>query len=143
MKKFERLKDKENVPTDKLIKQTIGEKNYPSWQELKRYLDKAYKITPELIFYGEKYGWCYRYRKSGKTLCTLFPEKGAFTILITLGKQELEKLKPQLDLLTTVCRKSLKSAKQFHDGKWFWMRMPDMGNIEDMRTILQVKRKPS
>ena len=30
---------------------------------------------PELDFGGRKYGWALRYRKSGKTLVTLYPER--------------------------------------------------------------------
>ncbi len=39
-----------------------------------------------------KYIGTLRYRKSGKTLCSFFPEKDAFTVLIVLGKKEVEKI---------------------------------------------------
>ena len=38
--------------------------------------------------------------KSGKTLCALFPEKNSFTVLIVLGKKEVEKLK-KIPIYTT------------------------------------------
>lgn len=90
METFERLLSQDLTPTDELVENTIGEAVYFFWTQIKKYLDHAYEIRPELLYYGKKYGWCYRYRKSNKTLCTLFPEKCAFTVLIILGRRELE-----------------------------------------------------
>ena len=137
-----RMLDETRVPTGEEIKNFIGEANFPLWSDLVGYLDHAYGIEPELIFYGKRYGWCVRYRKSSKTLCTLFPERSAFTVLITFGEKELEKLSVLMDSLSEKCRKNLKAAKQFHDGKWYWMPMPEVGALEDIRIILETKRRP-
>ena len=142
MEKFERLLDENNTPTGGYIENIIGKKTFPLWTKLKKYLDHAYNIDPDLLFYGKRYGWCFKYRKVSRTLCTLFPERLAFTILITLGRKELEELKHLIPSLSNNCQKNLKAAKQFHDGKWYWMRVPEMGNVEDIKTILKVKRKP-
>lgn len=141
MKNFERLFDKDTSPTNKIIEQTIGKKTYSLWSQLREYLKKAYEIKPDLLFYGEKYGWCFKYRKSSKTLCTLFPEKNSFTVLITLGKKELDNLKP-FSNLSTKTKKLIKKTHQYHDGKWLWIRIPNLSNLKDIKTILHVKRKP-
>ncbi|KPJ51121.1 MAG: hypothetical protein AMJ41_00250 [candidate division Zixibacteria bacterium DG_27] len=109
---------------------------------MREYLNRAYDIEPELLFYGKKYGWTYRYRKSGKSLCSLFPEKDAFTVLITLGKKELEKLDPDLPRLSKKVQGLIRGTELLHDGKWLWIRLPDVGNVEDIKTILKVKRRP-
>jgi hypothetical protein len=142
MAKFERLLDEGEVPSDDCIEETIGRKSVPAWNDLREYLTRAYQIEPELLFYGEKYGWTYRYRKSSKTLCSLFPEKGAFTILITLGRKELEKLNPDLPNLSKKMQDLISSTQLLHDGKWLWIRVPNVGDVEDIKTILKVKRKP-
>lgn len=142
METFERLLTKDMTPTDELVENTIGKKNISLWGRIKEYLNHAYQINPDLLFYGKKYGWCYRYRKSNKTLCTLFPEKDAFTILITLGKKELEKLEPDFKTLSKKTQDLINSAHQYHDGKWLWVRIPNVGKVEDIKTILTLKRKP-
>ena len=87
--KYQRLLDK-NAPTEKKILTTIGIRAMKSWKQIKKFLKKNYDFQSELLFYGRKYGWCYRYRRKKKTLCVLFPETKAFTVLVTLGKKEIE-----------------------------------------------------
>ena len=73
-------------------------------------------IPPETLFYGKKYGRTVRYRKSGKTLCSLFPEKSGFTVLINLGGKEAEKALAIRDELSSKVNELLGAAKQLHDG---------------------------
>ena len=61
---------------------------------MRQYVENNYDFTPELLFSGKKYGWTIRYRKSGKTLCSLLPEKGAFTVLVVLGGKEVDNWEP-------------------------------------------------
>ena len=87
-----RMMNKTEKPSSKKIMGYIGDQLGTKWLELEKYLKTHYDLQQETIYYGDKYGWTVRYRKSGKTLCSLFPEKGAFTILITLGKKESEQI---------------------------------------------------
>ena len=68
MDKYERLLNKELVPNINRIKQIIGKDVLLFWDNIWNYIIVAYEINPELIFYGKKYGWCYRFRKSSKTI---------------------------------------------------------------------------
>lgn len=138
----ERLLDEDTAPSVSVIRKSIGQKNVPAWNDLREYLKRAYDIEPELLFYGKKYGWTYRYRKSSKTLCALFPEKEAFTVLITLGRKELEKLNPDLPKLSRKMQDLISNTHLLHDGKWLWIRVPNVGKVEDIKTILKVKRRP-
>ena len=82
--------DGTHTPVEKEIADFIGEPAKGAWVRLRRFLEENYDMVPEMIFSG-KYGWDVRYRKSGKTLITLTPEKGAVRILIVLGREESEK----------------------------------------------------
>lgn len=124
------------------IDDALGTSTLMVWKELRTYLDYAYAIEPSFLFGGKKYGWCYKYRKSSRTLCTLFPEKGSFTVLVTLGKKDLEKLEPDYGRLKKKLRDQIESTHQYHDGKWLWIRMPETCGIQDIKVLLNVKRKP-
>ncbi len=138
---YERMNDKMKTPTDDEIENNIGEKSV-LWSELHKYLDEYYDFTPELVYYGKKYGWTLRYRKSGKTLCSLFPEKDAFTVLIVLGKKEVEKTYTIIDELSSGVRKLFDSTEQLRDGRWLWIRVLTNNDLESIKLILKVKRKP-
>lgn len=139
---FLRMTDKAHKPTEEEIISFIGERVKEAWQEIRQFLEDRYDLVPETIFYGAKYGWTIRYRKSGKTLCSLFPEKGGFTVLIVLGKKESEKALSIRDELSSKIRKHLEDTKQLHDGRWLWIRLLTTNDTEDVKKLLQVKRKP-
>ncbi len=140
MKKCERLLNRELVPNIDQIKQTIGKDVLLLWNDIWNYIQEAYEINPELVFYGKKYGWCYRFRKSSKTLCTIFPENGSFTILITLGKKEIDKL--DFKNLSEYTKNIFNHTPQLHDGRWLWIRALKADVISDIKLLLKSKRRP-
>ena len=139
--KFERLLDKEYKPSDEEIIAAIGEKRL--WLELNNYIEQNYDFTPELVFYGKKYGWTTRYRnKSKKTLISLFPEHGAFSALVVLGKKEVEKIMDVHDQLSPSTQNVINDTEQLHDGRWLWIRVLEASHVEDIKQLLKAKRKP-
>jgi hypothetical protein len=142
MPDFQRFLDKEKQPTPTEISQALTAGVELLWQTLTGYLSKAYDFAPEFKFYGRKYGWASQYRRSGKTLCTLFPEEKAFTALVTLGKNELARLEPQLADLSRRTQETVEKAHQYPDGKWLWVRVMEERDIEDIKRLIACKRQP-
>lgn len=134
--------DKERKPTEEDIQHFIGKQATRDWVELTSFLGSNYDFDFEIIFYGKKYGWTVRYRKGGKTFCTLFPESGCFTVLIVLGKKEVEKVENILDELGSGLKEIFATTDQLQDGKWLWIRIPSSATITDIKRLLEVKRKP-
>lgn len=137
---YERMLDGDHEPGKREILAAIGAGDL--WLELKQYVDQRYDFLPELVFYGKKYGWTIRYRKSGKTLISLFPEHGAFTALVVLGRKEGEKAAEMLQELSSATRNLIGSAQQLHDGKWLWIRALEPAHVEDVKRLLAIRRKP-
>jgi len=137
---YKRMLDKDHKPTDKDIIKTIGDTAL--WLKLRQYIEEHYDFTAELVFYGQKYGWTLRYRKSGKTLCSLLPEKGAFTALVVLGKDEAEKALSMMDEFNPKIRNLLRTSEQLHDGRWLWIRVLTVDDVNNIKELLKIKRKP-
>jgi len=138
---YERMLDKAHRPTDAEILDAIGQT--AAWLDLRQYIETRYgDWTPELTFYGKQYGWTIRYRKGGKTLCSLFPEQGAFSVLIVLGKKEVEKALAMVDEFGANARAVLEGTEQLHDGRWLWIGVLDVDDAEDVKRLLRAKRKP-
>lgn len=137
---YDRMLDKEHQPTEEEILDTIGQTT--AWLNLGQYIEENYDFVPELVFYGKKYGWTVRYRRSGKTLCSLFPEKDAFTALVVLGKKEAEKALSMLDEFSPGVRALLGGTEQLHDGRWLWIRVLTINEANDIKELLRVKRRP-
>lgn len=141
-KVYERMLDKSHIPSNREISVYLGTSACKAWDEMVSFLKVNYKINPVIDFGGAKYGWSVRYRKGGKSLCTLFPEKGAFTILIVLGKKEVEEVEQSKETFTHYTSNIFKSARQYHDGRWLWIRIEKKSEIKDIKHLLLIKRKP-
>jgi hypothetical protein len=138
---YARMLDKAHRPTEAEILETIG--HTAAWLDLRQYIEARYgDWTPELKFFAKRYGWTIRYRKSGKTLCSLFPENGAFSVLIVLGKKEAEKALAVADELGPNARAVLEGTEQLHDGRWLWVRVLDADDAEGVKWLLRAKRRP-
>jgi hypothetical protein len=127
--------------TGKLITGTLG-KALPAWKEISDYLFKCYDFDP-VLFTNKKGEKVIRFRKSGKTLITLTPDKGKFVSLIVLGKKEVEKAEAILPQLSVKMKKLFLSTEQFHDGRWLWIEVANKSVIKDIQILLSTKRKPS
>lgn len=139
---FQRMIDGAYTPTEEEITDFIGEPAIGAWAELRRFLEEHYDIVPEMVFGGVKHGWKVRYRKSGKTLCWLTPEKGAVRVLIVLGKLESEKALSTRNKLSPKMYKMIENTKQLHDGRWLWIRLLTASDADDVKKLLLIKRKP-
>jgi hypothetical protein len=140
--KYQRMLDGDVRPTDRKITATLGIRATKLWKELRTFLKMNFDYTPELSFYGQKYGWCYRYRRKGKTLCVLFPESMAFSALVVFGKKEIAQFGEKKSSFNRDTQTIFKNAYKYHDGKWLYKRVLNKSDLEDVKSLILMKRKP-
>ncbi|MBN1917694.1 MAG: DUF3788 family protein [Verrucomicrobia bacterium] len=142
MQRNERFLDKASPPTQEAVEAALGARALKTWRAVVAYLDDAYGVEPDLGFTGGTYGWRFRYRKGGRTIGALYPEKGSFTVLVVLNAEELEELEPQLGRLSEPLQKVIEGATPYNEGKWCWMRMPGTATLGELKRLFALKRKP-
>ena len=131
--------DKEYQPTETAVLEALGTKR-SLWEELTEFIADNYPIPGEWNFGGKNYGWNLWYRKSGKTLVTLYPQKGCFVAQIVLGKDQVEQafnVKLGMNVGTV-----LKDTPQLHDGRWLFIKVKTAKDVKDIQQLLRVKRRP-
>ena len=133
--------ERECEPTEDQMRKWIG-RGASLWSDLREYLSSHYDHVPELDFAGKKYGWSMRYRKSGKTLVSLFPECGGFTVLVVLGNKEVVKIEACEKELSKKVQELFKNTDQLHDGRWLWIRPTSKADIRSITILLNAKRRP-
>ena len=131
--------DKNYSPSEEEIKIVLGAV-YSYWQQLVDFIAVQYQIPPDLNFGGKNYGWNLWYRKSGKTLVSLFPQQDGFIAQVILGKEQVEKAL-DLDLGENVGR-VLRETPQLHDGRWLFILVKTGRDVQDVEQLLLVKRRP-
>ena len=134
------LLEKDHPPTWQEIEQTLGAA-WGAWDRLTRYLAETYpEVPPELSYGGKKYGWNLWYRKSGKSLLSLFPNEGYFVAQIVLGSAQVEQAL-SLELGENV-GSLLRQTPQLHDGRWLYIHASTEQDVADIQQLLRLKRRP-
>jgi hypothetical protein len=66
----------------------IGNDGTRLLKELDGFLRSSYDVVSEVRFpFGNNYGWGIKYSHKAKHLCYVFPENGAFTVTVQIGKK--------------------------------------------------------
>ena len=61
-----------------------------AWDDLEAHLAETYRLTGVLHFmYGEWFGWALRFRRGGRFVVALYPNRGRLTAQIVLGRSQV------------------------------------------------------
>ncbi len=139
----QRMFDRTQEPSERDIISFMSDTDaITAWKQLKKYLETRYDLLTETIYYGDRYGWVVRYRKSGRTIVSLFPERNSFSFLIVYGKKEIDKFSAKESEFLPAILDVFQNTKKLHDGKWLWIRVMDLTTFEDLKKLIAIKRKP-
>ena len=127
-------------PTWEQVTEYIGS---PLWAEFNERIQSAYQIKPcmEYSRCSMQAGWNIKYKKGGKSLCTLYPMQGYFIALVVVGSRELteaEFLMPQCsDYVQTV----FKNTKTGNGQKWLMLDVRDRGIMDDVFRLINLRKR--
>ena len=87
-----------------------------------------------------------QHRIGGRPLCEMYPEKGSFTVLVVLGKKELDQALQRVDSFGLTVQRALKESPRYHDGCWMYIRVSDpktcLQDAGDIEQLILIKKKP-
>ena len=127
-------------PTWEQVTEYIGS---PLWAEFNERIQSAYQIKPcmEYSRCSMQAGWNIKYKKGGKSLCTLDPMQDYFIALVVVGSHELteaEFLMPQCsDYVQTV----FKNTKTGNGQKWLMLDVRDRGIMDDVFRLINLRKR--
>ena len=132
--------NRSHQPSPEEIRLALGSL-YPLWGRLTRFIATNYQIAGEFSFWGPaKSGWNLRYRRKGKALVALYPQKERIIAQVVLGKAQAEQA--QSLKLGEKVSKMLREAPQLHDGRWLSIPVLNEADAEDVEQLLLVKMRP-
>lgn len=110
----------EQAPTEEQISEFISSF---LWQELFEDLKKTYNITPKIMYsgcsMGQDYwkGWNVKFKKSGKSFCTVYPKQGYFVAMLSFSVKELDEVDTWIKCCEPYTQKKYQRAKSSKLGK--------------------------
>ena len=133
----------EKIPSQSTMTDLLGQPLFEVWQKLCEVIDEKYEMERLWNAGGKNWIYEYKYRRGGKTLCSLYAKDNRIGFMIIFGKNEREKLEEIRDTLSDdVCRR-YDEAKTYRDGKWVMFEPKDTSEFDDYMKLLAVKRKPN
>lgn len=133
----------EKIPSTNDMTQLIGESLYDVWEKLCAMVDEKYDMEHLWNDGGKSWTYEYKYRRGGKTLCTLYAKENCIGFLIILGKYEREKFEAIREHISPMGQKMYDAATTYHDGKWIMFELVDTTMFDDFSHMLQIKRRPN
>jgi hypothetical protein len=132
----------ERIPSHEDIEKLIGSSAIAAWDELSEFVVGNYDFEPVWDDGGKHAIWEVKYRRNGKTLCAFYVKEGYFTALIVFGKVEREKFGLIRGDFNSEVVELYESTHQYHDGKWLWISPKDQSQVEDVKKLIVIKKRP-
>ncbi|UCG45260.1 MAG: DUF3788 domain-containing protein [Candidatus Bathyarchaeota archaeon] len=132
--------DPKHQPTPEEIRLALGPV-FPLWERLTHFIETSYSIEGQWSTWGpSKAGWNLRYRRKGKSLTALHPQRERILVQVVLGKAQAERAL-QLELGEKVSR-MLREAPQLRDGRWLFIPVTSSSDAEDVEKLMLMKMRP-
>ena len=110
------------------------------WDRVASAVESAYGVQPEPWFYGKESGWVARYRRSGRSLVALLPERGRASAIVVIGPSAYP-VAMELQLEPPV-RAALEAAHPYPEGRWVRVEVTTAAIADDIVRLIAAKSPP-
>lgn len=128
-------------PTLKDFAEYIGN---PTFERLYGYLLDEYKAITYIEYSKDVWqrGWNIKFKKSGKSLCVVYPKQGYYTVLTVIGKKEKEAFDELLPVLSKEIREIYFAAKEGNGQRWLMIDIFTENSLySDLLKIIKIRRE--
>lgn len=87
-------------------------------------------------------GWNVKFKKSGKSLCTIYPRDGYFTALVVIGEKEREAVEIVLHECTPALREIYRQTEMGNGQKWLMIDLEDKEELyTDIFRLIEIRKR--
>lgn len=88
-----------------------------------------------------EYGWNIKYRKSGKSLCTIYPRESYFTVLVVVGKKQKEAVEELLPDCSDRIKEIYHQTQEGNGQRWLMIDLEDKDKAyEDVLRLIDIRK---
>jgi len=131
-------------PTLEMIRSYLDETATPLWDDLNSFIQERYGAHPKISFSkcSGKPGWNVKYHKSGKSICTLYPEKERFIVLVVVTLDLARAIEGSQSALGLEIPEIARSARPFNGTKWLMIPVHGKESLDAVIELLCLKQPP-
>lgn len=107
------------------------------------FLEDAYKPMCKIEYSKDVLarGWNIKFRKSGKSLCVVYPQDGYFTVLVVVGRKEKEDVELLLPQLSAEMQNIYRQTKEGNGQRWLMIDIKNNPSVyHDALTLIGIRR---
>lgn len=134
----------DRIPSFEDIRAFIGDTK-PIWDELLSYIEETYKSKPQLDYSkcSAQPGWNVKYKKSGKSLCTLYPMPGYFIALVVVGRKEENEVELAIEAgrFSTYVKELYQNTAFSAMGRWLMIEVKHKDILDDIKGLIEIRVK--
>jgi AraC family transcriptional regulator len=134
--------DKDNRSQRPALEQIDAYVDSPLWEALRDHIETEYQCDPRLEFSKcfAQYGWNIKYKKAGRSLCTLYPLTGHFIVLVVIGQREQAAFERALPSFSGYLQQLYRETPGGMGQKWLMIAVRDAQVLEDVKRCLAIRR---
>ncbi len=142
IQKIKEFWDKTNGTQKPTMEKISAYVNSPLFDCLCKHVETEYQSKPVLEYSkcSMQFGWNVKYKKAGRTLCTLYPMEGYFIALIVIGNRELKETELMLPFCTEYFEQLYHETKSGMGQKWLMINVTDDAVLEDVKQCIAIRR---
>jgi AraC family transcriptional regulator len=116
--------------------------NSSLFESLCKHVETEYQSKPVMEYSrcSLQYGWNVKYKKAGRTLCTLYPMEGYFIALIVIGGREQTETELMLPFCTEYLQQLYHETKTGMGQKWLMINVKNDAVPEDVKHCIAIRR---
>ena len=135
------LQDKSTCPTLEEIGEYVRN---PVFMLLCSEIKDTYQCSEKIEYSScswEK-GWNVKFKKAGKSLCTIYPREGYFTVLVVVGKKEKMPVEEMLSDCTEELRDIYRQTQEGNGQRWLMIDLEDEdGLYDDLLHLIRIRKE--
>lgn len=105
-------------------------------------LKDLYRCTEKIEFSAcsLERGWNIKFRKAGRSLCTVYPRQAYFTVLVVVGRREKEAVEAVLPACTAQLRELYRETREGNGQRWLMIDLEDEDELyRDVFRLLEIR----
>lgn len=134
------LQDKNCCPTITQINEFIRN---PVFMQFCTEIKNTYECKEKIEYSScswEK-GWNIKFKKTGKTLCTVYPRENYFTVMIVIGKKEKTPVEAILPECTAELSSIYHQTKEGNGQRWLMIDLEDKEDLyNDVLRLIEIRK---
>jgi hypothetical protein len=142
MSEYDLILDGSHMPEYDEIVEYINMPARDLWRQINNFIQQRYRSLPRITYSvcSGKPGWNVKYRKSGKSICTLYPEQNGFVALVVVTLDLMPVIEALSGELTEETLQTIRSAKPFNGTKWLMLQVKSDLQLEDVKQLIILKQ---